>query len=96
MLTDSLITCNIVNTLIAAETFHPVTQFTTKVIYLKLTSTELFEISLEVDDMCLGSSSVGGKTHPERRCKLFVAPIICWTLLLANANTSSSLVKLSS
>ena len=71
------------NKLKAAETHHPVTnKFATKVMYVKLTSKELLETTLEADDICLGSSSGGGKAFPECRCKLFVAPIICWTLLL--------------
>jgi hypothetical protein len=50
----------------------------------RLTFEEALASSLAVDDMFLlvDSSAEGGKTFPERRCKLFVAPTICCTLLL--------------
>lgn len=50
--------------------------------FIKLTSEGLLDTNLVADDICLASSTGGGKTLPERRCKLFVAPMICRTLLL--------------
>jgi len=35
-------------------------------------------------ELLVQSSSGGGNTFPDRRCILFVTPVICWTRLLQN------------
>ena len=50
----------------------------------ELTLEGTFAIGLAEELSLQKSSSGGGSMLPERWCRMFVAPVICWTLLLQN------------